>query len=122
MSFKFLNVNPMGKREEDCVTRAISAAMDIDYYEVKHKLNLIADLFDCESLCVCCYKHLLDDVFNLDRIESYHGITIGEFLRRNPYGKFIIRTDGHLTFAKNGCIKDTWDCSDRIVDIVWQVK
>lgn len=30
----------------------------------------------CEELCVCCYKHLLDSVYNLNRYESFQGMTI----------------------------------------------
>lgn len=39
--YRFLNVNPLGKREKDCVCRAISLAMNMDYYNIKHKLELV---------------------------------------------------------------------------------
>jgi hypothetical protein len=120
--YKFLNLNPLGKRELDCVCRAISLGVDEDYYKVQHKLSLIGDLFECEKLCVCCYKHLLDNVYNLERIEGYHGFTINEFLEHEPYGTFIIRVDGHLTAAIDSVVYDLWDCRDETVDIVWRVK
>ena len=121
MGFKFLNLNPLGKREEDCVCRAISLATEKDYEDVQEQLYLISKLFRCESLCVCCYKHLLDYVYNLDRIESFHGYTIHEFIELNPKGTYIIRVDGHLTCAIDGILYDTWDSRDCIVDIVWEV-
>lgn len=120
--FDYHNVNPLGKREEDCVNRAISLALNEDYYKIKHKLKLIAELFECKELCVCCYKHLLDDVYNLSSINHCKGITINEFLNRYNKGTYIIRTDGHLTCGINGRLKDTWDCGNSIIDRVWVVK
>lgn len=122
MKYKFLNLQPLGHREEDCVCRAISLAVNEDYYTIQHKLDLIGDLFDCEELCVCCYKHLLDSVYELERYESYQGMTIEEFLNLNPKGIFIIRVQGHLTCGIDGVLYDTWDCRNEIVDVVWKVK
>jgi hypothetical protein len=121
MAWKFLNLQPLGKLEEDCVTRAISLATGQDYKTIQEKLLLISELFECEKLCVCCYKHLLDYVYNFERIEAVQGMTIEEFLEEFDIGIFIIRVDGHLTCAIDGNIIDTWDCTNKIVDIVWFV-
>lgn len=121
MGFKFLNLNPLGKREEDCVCRAISLATKEDYEDIQEQLYLVGKLFRCEKLCVCCYKHLLDYVYNFDRIESFQGYTIDEFKIMNPHGTYIVRVNGHLTCVIDGEIWDTWDCGHYIVDIVWEV-
>lgn len=121
MRYKFLNLQPMGLRLQDCVCRAISLGVNEDYCVIQRKLELIAELFECEELCVCCYKHLLDNVYNLQRIESFQGMTIKEFIKYNPYGTYIIRVDGHLTTVIDSILFDTWDCRNEIVDIVWQV-
>lgn len=121
MQYRFLNLQPLGEIEEDCVCRAISFGVNLPYYEIQKKLNLIAQLFDCEELCVCCYKHLLDSVFCLPRIESFNGYTVEEFINMNPNGKYIIRVSGHLTACENSILYDLWDCRNEIVDIVWEV-
>ena len=121
MKYQFLNLQPLGKREKDCVCRAISFGVSQNYYKIQKQLHLIAELFDCEELCVCCYKHLLDSVYGLKRIESYQGYTIEEFINENPIGTFIIRVDGHLTACQDGILYDIWNCKDELVDIVWQV-
>lgn len=121
MHYQFLNLQPLGKIEEDCVCRAISCALNENYYKIQDKLHLIADLFECEELCVCCYKYLLDTVYNFKRYESFQGYTIEEFIDMNPQGTYIIRVDGHLTCCCDGNLYDTWDCRNEIVDIVWQV-
>ena len=121
MQYRFLNLQPLGEIEEDCVCRAISFGVNLPYYEIQKKLNLTAQLFDCEELCVCCYKHLLDSVFKLPRIESFQGYTVEEFINMNPNGKYIIRVSGHLTACENSILYDIWDCRNETVDIVWEV-
>lgn len=120
--YQFLNVNPLGEIEEDCVCRAISLALDEDYYKIQEKLYLVAKLFECESLCICCYKYLLDDVYDLKRIEEVKGMTIEEFANYFPIGIFVVRVEGHLTCVIDNHIMDIWDCRDKIVDLVWEVK
>ena len=119
--YQFLNVNPLGEIEEDCVCRAISLALDEDYYKIQEKLYLVAKLFECESLSVCCYKYSLDDVYDLKRIEEVRGMTIEEFANYFPIGIFIVRVEGHLTCVIDNHIMDIWDCRDKIVDLVWEV-
>lgn len=120
-NFDYTNTNPLSKHEEDCVIRAINYALDLDYYVVKNKLWLTAELHDCEELCVCCYEKLLQDVYHLKRLDCFKGKTIKEFCKNNPNGIFIIRVEGHLTCVDNGIIKDIWNCEKEKIDIVWQV-
>ena len=121
MAYKFLNLQPLGERKEDCVCRAISLATGLNYYIIEEKLYLIGELFNCEKLCVCCYKHLLDYVFGYERVNGYKGFTINDFIKENPEGTYIIRVDGHLTCVTNGLILDTWDCGECLIDIIWEV-
>ena len=120
--YQFLNVNPLGEIEEDCVCRAISLALDEDYYKIQEKLYLVAKLFECEYLCICCYKYLLDEVYDLKRIEEVKGMTVEEFANYFPVGIFIVRVEGHLTCVIDNHIMDIWDCRDKIVDLVCEVK
>lgn len=121
-NYQFLNVNPLGIKEKDCVCRAISKALNEEYYLISRKLELVAELFECEMLCECCYKHLLDYVYGLTRIEEFKGLTITDFINLHPTGKYIVRVSQHLTHIDNGTILDIWDCSNEIVDIVWVVE
>lgn len=119
--YKFLNLNPLGNLEEDCVCRAISLALDEDYYKIKNKLYLVAELFECEMLCVCCYKYLLDEVYGLERLEEYDGLSINEFSKHCPKGVYLIRTDNHLTCMVEGTVFDTWNCTDNEIRLIWKV-
>lgn len=118
--FKYYNNNPLSIEEEDCVTRAITLASGYSYDEIQDKLYYISQLLECEALCVCCYQHLLDYVFNYDRLPC-KGYTVGEIVRKYDKCVLLIRIDGHLTCAINGVIYDLWDASDEKADIVWVV-
>ncbi len=119
--YDFLNLNPLGAMELDCVNRAIALALNEDYDTIKRKLELVGELFECEKLCVCCYKFLLDEVYGLERIEEYAGLTIEEFSKHCPKGTYLIRVDQHLTVLVDNTVFDIWDCRDEIVRIVWVV-
>lgn len=121
MKYQLLNLNPLDKFEEDCVCRAISLATEKDYEDILYKLRLIAELYECEALCVCCYKHLLDNFFRLPRVPKCKGYTVSEFGDIYPEGTYIIRVEGHLTCAIDGTIYDIWDCRNEIVDIAWKI-
>lgn len=119
--YQFLNLNPLGNLEEDCVCRAISLALNEDYYTIEEKLCLVGKLFDCEQLCVCCYKFLLDEVYGLDRLEEFSGMTISEFSECCPNGTFLIRIDNHLTCMRDGVVFDIWNCTSKEIRLIWKV-
>ena len=118
--FAYLNINPDNNETEDCVCRAISLAMDIPYEEIEYKLKVIADLFDCDELCVCCYRHLLEQVFGLEP-KFANGETVDDIADFYDGTIVIMRLDGHLTVSLYGTVYDLWDCRDEYVDVYWIV-
>ena len=120
--YVFYNNNPDLLIENDCVTRAISLASGLPYEEIEDKLYLTSKLFECPKLCICCYENLLNYVFNYENIYGVEGMTIGDFADKFPYGVYLVRVEGHLTCVIDNHIMDIWDCRDKIVDLVWEVK
>ena len=120
MAYKYTNLNPLDLNESDCVTRAISLASGYSYAEIQDKLYYISELLDCEKLCVCCYQHLLDNVFRYERL-PVRNYTVGELSEMYDDCILLIRIEGHLTCAVYGTIRDTWDCSNSYADIAWLV-
>lgn len=115
------NVSPNQQERNDCVVRAISLALDLDYFDVEDLLIEIGDYYECEELCVCCYKYLLEDIIGLKAYKGYNR-TVDEIVRENPDCVLIIRIEGHLTCAINGAVYDIWDCTDKICDRYWIVE
>lgn len=118
--FVYYNRNPNGDTIGDCVCRAISLAMNLPYEIVDEKLELTANLLDCDSpICVCCYDFLLSDVFKLRKVQG-EDLTVGEFADLHPYGIFLVRVPEHLTCIIDNTVFDIWDCRNELCDIVWQ--
>lgn len=117
--FVYHNINPYRIEEEDCVCRAISLALNIDYNAIKNLLEMSADLNECDTLCICCYHHLLEDVFDLPVYYCNFNETVEDIASKYTHNRLIIRIDGHLTCAINGIIYDLWDCTKKNVDCFW---
>jgi hypothetical protein len=83
---------------------------------------MTAELHKCEKLCLCCYHHLLDDVFGYTPIFCNDGQTVGDVAAQHSDEKIIIRIEGHLTCALYGTVLDIWDCTDKKADCYWIVK
>lgn len=117
----YYNQNPDGNKENDCVTRAISLASGIKYTEVRKKLFYTSRLLNCEKLCVCCYEHLLEDVFKYKPMQC-DGLTVEEFADLYPHGIYLVRMDGHISTIIDNTIYDIFDCRDIEITNAWKVK
>ena len=120
-NFKYYNVNPLHRTEEDCVTRAISLATGIKYQTILKLLSLIAYRYDCDKLCLCYYRHLLEDVFGYKPHYCDNGETVMDIAEKYKNNKVIIRIDGHLSSSLYGVVNDIWDCTQEEVDVYWIV-
>lgn len=120
LDYQFYNANPLGKRENDCVCRAIKRATGLTYEEVARKLELIAELFECDSLVMCCYNHLLTSVFGFPQ-RFANNMTVAELGEKLRPHALLIRTDGHLTYVEDGVLYDTFDCRRYKADVYWLV-
>lgn len=119
--YRFYNRRPDGKKLKDCVCRAISTATQLNYEAVEKLLNMTAEMYECEALCVCCYHHLLEDLCNYECFKCTHDETVEDIARAFPNARVIIRVQGHLTCSINGYVPDIWDCSQEKVDCFWIV-
>lgn len=119
--YRFYNRNPRKDEEEDCVCRAISTALGIKYEAADRLLELVAREERCYPLCVCCYHHLLEDIFRLPVRFCNFKRTVRDVADQHAERRVIIRIKGHLTCSVMGDVLDIWDCSDEPVDCYWLV-
>jgi hypothetical protein len=121
MAYKYFNRNPNGYKIPDCVIRAISTALNINYYDVVKLLHQNAIQYRCDDLCVCCYEKLLDIDLELPH---YYGNnrTVKEIADKFCNEILLLRIEGHLTTSVKGTIYDIWDCSNEIVTDFWVIK
>lgn len=119
--FIYYNRNPYGENISDCVTRSISLATNIPYQVIAEKLNLTAELLDCDKLCMSCYQFLIEKVFCCEPVNC-DDMTVGEFADKHPYGTYLIRMNGHISCIIDNYIYDTWDCRYEQPTNAWLVK
>lgn len=111
------NSNPYGSRVGDCVIRAISTAMNMEWEDVYED---IADkglaMGDMPSSNHVWGSYLLDNGFVREVIphtcpDCY---TVRDFCLDHPRGIFILGTGSHTICVKNGNYYDTWDSGDEV--------
>lgn len=119
--FVYYNNNPYGKKEEDCVVRAITLASGLPYEEIENKLYMTGELLNCERLCVACYRMLIENVLKYQPMKRVQSLFVGEFADLFPEGTYLLRVDGHITVCKNGTIYDIWDCRNEIITDAWKI-
>lgn len=118
--FKYWNVNPYGIKENDCVTRAISFALNEDYHYIGFLLYQNAEKYGCDRLTKVCYRQVLEDKFGL-KPQRGHGRTVEEIADIYPYDKVIMRVSGHMTMSDSGIVFDIFPPLDMVVDEYWVV-
>ena len=117
-NFIYHNVNPRGRTLPDCVTRAISLACNIPYYEVRDMLAENGEYYSCDRLCVGCYSYLLEDTLGYKAYEG-NGQTVNEIIEQYPESILLLRIEGHLTCSIDKIVFDIWDCTMEICDKFW---
>ena len=117
--FIYYNNNPLGIEEDDCVTRAITLASGLCYFDISKKLQLTAELLGCEKLCVCCYDFLIENVLMFREVKIDRGMTVCDFAEQHPYGIYLLRMEQHITTLIDGKIYDLWDSSEREITHAW---
>lgn len=120
--FQYFNNNPNNEHIEDCVCRAISTAAGLNYRTVNKMLNLVAQVYSCDKLCVNCYQHLLSNIFDYTCHYCNFEYTVQDIAESRSDDTLIIRVKGHLTCSVKGKILDIWDCSEKLVDCYWVVE
>lgn len=118
----YYDVTPNGENNEfNCVTRAITKATGLPYYEIRELLVKNAKINDCDELCVSCYDNLLEDYFGYERHDCNFRFTVQEVADMYAENVVLIRVNGHLTVAVKSTIYDIFDCTNKKVDCFWVV-
>jgi hypothetical protein len=115
--YKYSNVNPLNKYEDDCVIRAISCATNKSWDYVYDYLSDIAQyegtLLDKKDFVI----NYLDRTYK----RIYEKGSVGYVSSLYPNNTLLITMSGHIACSKNGVIYDTFDCRDRQTEYVWLV-
>lgn len=111
--FKEYNANPYGENIDDCVIRAISVALNMNYWDVFDALCEYAGDNREPNQCNVFLPWLIKQGYEVREVTEK--LTLSKFL--NNLHKFdsveevnmLCMVNGHLTVIKNGYCLDTWD-------------
>lgn len=125
--FTYHNQNPYNKITSDCVPRAISFALGLDYAAVVKEMAEIQcltgiDIRDNrEDLLLKRYGYDKQPMLKHHDNTKY---TLKEFVRRFPKGTYLIHMPHHLTVVKDGKNYDIFDCTKTTVKLgnYWIIK
>lgn len=112
----FVN-NPCGKSIGDCAVRAISVALDMDWYEAFDTLT--------EEARIMCDMPSADSVWGTVLLR--HGFIrfaipnkcpdcycAEDFAQDHPNGTYVLAFGGHVATIRDGVLLDSWDSSAEI--------
>ena len=118
MNYQYYNANPYKRHISDCVIRALSVLTNRTWKETYDELTDLAGDVGLMFDRVEFVEDYLDDRYPR---ECHYAITVGEFVREHPYGKYAITMDGHITALVNGKIIDTFNPNNRIMRCAWKI-
>lgn len=117
--YKYYNANKHNNFVNDCTIRAISLAEGKTWQETYNELSYIAGLNGIILDDVNFIEPLLDSRY---KRQCFNDLTVGEFAENHFFGTYLITMNGHITCCIDGVIYDTFNCLDRKIKCVWQVK
>ena len=110
-----LNVNPSGKRVGDCVIRAIAVATGKPWTEVYDELYRVGraeySMMSANDVWgLMLYRMGFEPFILPDSCPDC--VTVREFARHYPKGRYIVGTGSHAVAVVNGNYIDAWDSGD----------
>ena len=120
------NRHPQDLKVSDCVVRAISTALNKDYYETRKELN--------RAKTKLGYKSYKDHFFIMDymaqlgyeeikfkAIKGQERMKLCDFADTHQDGTYVVKVKGHVVAVVEGCVLDTWDSTYLTVYRAWKV-
>lgn len=122
MGYQFYNPNPCGKFVEDCVVRAITQVLGIDwdtaYWDIAMQGFELCNRPDSNSVlgAYLCKHGFQRGAINSDAPELY---TVKDFCEDHPKGTYVLGTGTHVIPLVNGTYFDTADSGPEIPIYYW---
>ena len=118
MDFEYYNANPYNRHISDCVIRSLSVLTNRTWNQVYDELT---DLAGDVGLMFDRVEFVEDYLDNRYPRECHSSITVGEFAKEHPYGKYAVTMPNHITAVINGKIIDTFNPKNRIMRCAWKI-
>ena len=119
--YKYYNPHPKGLSTDDCVKRALVVVTGRDYVTVQRELNEYKKVTGAKSFNSVENLRYAEDVLKAKKVTFHSKLTAEEFCRKYPTGRYILDMAEHWSACVDGCIYDTWDCSQEKVNFAYEI-
>ena len=113
---RFAN-NPCGKNIGDCAVRAISAALDVDWYEafdlLTKEARIMCDMPSADAFWGTVLRRNGFIRYMIPR-NCPNCYSAADFCYEHPEGTYVLAFGGHVATVKDGVLLDSWDSSAEI--------
>lgn len=117
MAFEYYNPNPLGKSVGDCVIRALSKLLKMDwldvYIELCYQGALSCDMPSSNMVWSLYLRKLGYDKHTIPNTcpDCY---TIKDFCEEHPQGSFLVAIGDHVVTVVDGDYYDAWDSGNEV--------
>lgn len=123
--FKYYQPNKKDIKDNygDCVIRALTKVLNMDWQQVFDLLVPIAKEFQCMPNTPIAYEKLLtNSEFVYTGISNKKGTkrpTVESFAKSHKQGTYILRVAHHIVALVDGIYYDTWNCGSKSLYGYW---
>jgi hypothetical protein len=120
--YLYYNPHPDNKVVSDCVKRAITICSGLDYRTIQNELNRYKKITNAKKFNENKnWLPYVEKVLKWKKVTGFNNVKIGEFAKNHPTGTYLISVRKHLTTVKDGKVLDTWNCSFKAINKIWQI-
>lgn len=121
----FVNNNPLVRKTNDCIFRAVSGATDQnwrDVFAIMCQMGLEMHMMpDYPAVLRAYLKKIGATYIYKATFATKSKPTVREFIQNHRQGNYVIRVYWHVTRARNGVLYDWVNCLDQPVLEAWLV-
>lgn len=117
------NPNPINRRGDDCVIRAVTKVLDIPWEEAYIALSLKGlELCDWGNTNYVWGEFLKEKGFTRESIPNTcpNCYTVEDFCKDNPTGTYVLGTGTHAIAVVDGNAYDAWDSLGQVPMYVYR--
>jgi hypothetical protein len=120
--YQYHNPHPDNKDVGDCVKRAITICSGLEYQTVQKELNRYKKITNAKKFSENKnWLPYVEKVLKWKKLTGFNNLKVGEFAKTHPTGTYLISVRKHLTTVKDGKVLDTWNCSFKAINKIWQI-
>lgn len=117
MVYKHFENNPYRKNIGDCAVRAVSVALDVDWYKafdlLAREARKMCDMPSADTVWGAVLRHRGFTRAMLPN-SCPNCYCAADFCYDHPNGTYVLAFGGHVATIKDGVLLDSWDSSAEI--------